>query len=180
MADERRIYLDSCCFIDLVKVNIGRPTEAGRETDVWFLKRLMEANRDGEIHLFPSTLTIAECRHVGDADISDTVKSQFNRLLMSGQYVRLVQMTPFIAADARDLHWVHGITGLRGADAIHISSAIDRNCEEFLTANGRLERLGRQSGPLARFGLQVRRGRDTACLPTKYRQMNLDDEETRH
>jgi predicted nucleic acid-binding protein len=180
MADERRVYVETCCFIDLVKVKLGKPTEADRETDVWFLKRLLEANRDGEVHLFTSTLTIAECRHVGDNDISEEVKSQFNRLLMSGQYVRLVQMTPFIASDARDLHWVHGITGIRGADAIHIASAIDRKCEEFLTANGRLERLGKQAGPLARFGLYARRGKDTICLPTKYRQMKFEDEETSH
>jgi predicted nucleic acid-binding protein len=161
-------------------VNLGKPTETDREADVWFLKRLLEANRDGEVHLFTSTLTIAECRHVGDKDISDDVKSQFNRLLMSGQYVRLVQMTPFIASDARDLHWVHGIIGLSGADAIHIASAIDRECEEFLTANGRLERLGKQTGQLIRFGLYSRRGKDTICLPTKYRQMKLDDDGTRH
>lgn len=62
-----------------------------------------------EVHLFTSTLTIAECRHVGDTVLTEEVKSRFNRLLMSGQYLRLVQMTPFIASDARDLHWVHGI-----------------------------------------------------------------------
>jgi len=180
MADERRVYLDTCCFIDLVKVKVGKPTETDRESDVWFLKRLLEANRDNKLHLFTSTLTIAECRHVGDNDISEEVKSQFNRLLMSGQYVRLVQMTPFIATDARDLYWVHGIPGLRGADAIHIASAIERKCEEFLTADSRLERLGKQTGPLARFGLSAKRGKDTLCLPTEYRQMKLEDEEPRH
>jgi hypothetical protein len=118
MAGERKSYLDACCFIDMVRTKIGKILTKDRETDVWFLKRLLEANRDGEVEIYTSTLTIAECSHGGDGDISPTVKSELNRLLMSGQYVRLVQMTPFIAVDARDLRWNHGIA-LKGADSIH-------------------------------------------------------------
>lgn len=180
MADLRRIYVDSCCFIDLVKTDIGKLLSDDRQHDVWFLKRLLEAHRDGEIFVFTSVLTIAECRHAGDDDVSDQVKSAFNRLLMSGQYVRLAQLTPFTAQDARDLRWVHGITGLRGPDSIHVASALEMKCEEFLSSNGRLERVGKQSGPLSRFALYVKRAQDTACLPQKYRQMELRDEGSVH
>lgn len=180
MADKRGVYIDSCCFIDIVKTYVGKSMTTDKESDVWFLKRLLEAHRDGEINIFTSTLSIAECRHAGDDDIRDEVKSQFNRLLLSGQYVRLVQMTPFIAQDARDLRWVHNITGIKGPDSIHVASAIAMKCEEFLSSDGKLEKVGAQSGPLSRLGLYVKRASDTACLPAKYRQMELGDGQSKH
>jgi predicted nucleic acid-binding protein len=179
VADLRRVYVDTCCFIDLVRVEIGKGVAPDKENDAWHVKKLLEAHRDGELEIFTSTLTIAECRHGGEGNVTDAVKSQFMRLLMSGQYVRLVQMTPFIAQDARDLTWAHGIA-LRGADSIHVASAIDRKCEEFLTSNGRLGRVGALNGPLQKFGLHCREGRLTECLPMKYRQQELGDGQTTH
>jgi len=175
MTDARKIYLDACCFIDMVKTQIGKTLVKDREHDVWHLKRLLEAHRDKEIEIYTSTLTIAECSHGGAGDISATVKSEFTRLLMSGQYVRLVQLTPFIAVDARDLRWVHGIA-LRGADAIHVASALAMKCEELLSSDGRLARLSHVDAALVRLGLHVRNGRNTQCLPEKYRQLKLDEE----
>ena len=163
-----------------MKTDIGKPLSTDKQHDVWFLKRLMEAHRDGEVFVCTSVLTIAECRHAGDDDLDENIKSLFNRLLTSGQYVRLVELTPFIAQDARDLRWVHGISGLRGPDSIHIASAPELKCEEFLSSDARLERAGKQSGPLSRFGLNVKRPADTACLPPKYRQMELGDGDNVH
>jgi PIN domain len=174
MADLRRVYIDSCCFIDMVKSTVGKQVAADREHDVWHLKMLLEANRDREVEIFTSTLTIAECIHVGDPDISDSVKSAFASLLTSGQYVRLVQVSPFIGEDARDLRWKHGVT-LRGADGIHVASALDRKCEELLTANGRLQRLSDHADALIKLGLRVGPRRTTQCLPDKYRQLGLVD-----
>lgn len=179
MAEPRRVYIDTCCFIDLVKVEVGAGLDADKENDVWHVKKLLEANRDGEVALFTSTLTIAECRHGGQGLVNEVVKSQFTRLLLSGQYVRLVQMTPFIAQDARDLTWAHGIA-LKGADSIHIASAIDRKCEEVLTGDGRLGRVGAQAGPLAKFGVACVEGRNTQCLPEKYRQTDILDGKNLH
>jgi hypothetical protein len=174
MADLCRVYIDACCFIDMVKISVGHTLTQDRESDVWFLKRLLEANRDGEVEIFTSTLSIAECTHIGEAKISAAVKSQFSRLLMSGQYVRLVQMTPFIAERARDLRWDSGIN-LKGADSIHAASALEMKCEEFLSSNGRFARINNHSKTFAKLGMIVRRGRETACLPNKYRQLNLED-----
>ena len=174
MADTQRVYIDTCCFIDLVKVEIGQAVETNKEQDARHIKKLFEANRDGEVEIFTSTLTIAECSHAGEEAVSDTVKSQFTRLLMSGQYVRLVQMTPFIAEDARDLRWKHGIA-LKGADSIHVASALDRKCSEMLTGNGRIGRLGKAGSRLQQLGLSVKLGRETASLPEKYRQLELGD-----
>jgi predicted nucleic acid-binding protein len=175
MSDVSKAYIDACCFIDMVKTKVGKTLVEDREHDVWHLKRLLEAHRDKEIEIYTSTLTIAECSHAGDKDISPTVKSEFDRMLMSGQYVRLVQMTPFIAVDARNLRWVHGMA-IRGADSIHVASALAMKCDEFLSSDGRLARLGLLGTSLARLGLQVRNGRETQCLPEKYRQLTLADE----
>jgi predicted nucleic acid-binding protein len=175
MANRRRAYIDACCFIDMVKTEVGKALATEREQDVWHLKRLLEANRDGEVELYTSVLTIAECSHAGDNDISEAVKSTFTRLLMSGQYVRLVQLTPFIAQDARDLRWNHGVN-LGGADAIHLATALDRKCEEFLSADSRFQKINAHSGVLKRLGIEPRSGRATDCLPDKYRQLDLPDD----
>src|SRR5882724_11392877 len=131
MADTRSVYIDSCCFIDMVKTKVGKKLATDRENDVWHLKRLLEASRDGEVRVYTSTLTIAECSHDGEGRISQTVKNEFSQLLMSGQYAMLVQLTPFIAQTARDLRWTHGLT-LKPPDSVHVASAMEMKCEEFL------------------------------------------------
>lgn len=174
MTDRVRIYIDSTCFIDMVKTHLGKLLETDREKDVWFLKRLFEASRDHELDLFASVLSIAECSHAGDGDISEPAKARFDRLLMSGQYVRLVQPTPFIGQAARDLRWVHKIE-IRGADALHLASAIDVECSEFLTTNGKILKL-QEFGKLPPLGIDVRKPRETQNLPDKYRQLGLEVE----
>lgn len=181
MADLPRVYVDACCFIDMVKTGVGATRiESDREHDVWHLKRLLEANRDREMEIYTSTLTIAECQHAGDGDdVSSAVKERFSALLMSGQYVRLVEVTPFIAQDARDLRWVRNVA-LKGADSVHVASALDRKCGEFLTTNGRFKRVDTYSGELTTLGLAVRRARETQLLPSKYRQLRLEDQANGH
>ncbi|MGO9400763.1 MAG: type II toxin-antitoxin system VapC family toxin [Xanthobacteraceae bacterium] len=167
MPDKPRIYLDSCCFIDMVKHEVGIALSSDRENDVWHMKQLLQAARDGETAVFTSTLAIAECT-TADGQVTDKIKDVFTRLLTSGQYVVLVQPTPFIMADARDLRWVHSLT-LRGADAVHIASALDRKCEEYITTDDQAKKLAAKQ-KLSSMGLRVICGRETTCLPQKYRQ----------
>jgi hypothetical protein len=94
MPDKPSVYLDSCCFIDMVKVAVGKTLTTDRENDVWFLKQLTQACRDGEVDVLTSIITIAECSHAGEGDTSPQVRVQFQSLLMSGQYVKLVQPNP--------------------------------------------------------------------------------------
>jgi hypothetical protein len=93
MPSRRGVYLDACCFIELAKHDIGIQVSSEREKDVWHYKQLMQANRDGELSVFTSVLSIAECSHA-DCDVSEAVKGSFRRLLLSGQYLSLVQPTP--------------------------------------------------------------------------------------
>jgi hypothetical protein len=171
MADTRcAIYIDACCFIDRVKEAVGQPLTSDRAKDVWYLKQITQANRDNEIDVYTSILSIAECTHAGGS-IAPNVTATFNSLLMSGQYVKLVQLTPFIAGDARDLRWRHGIT-LRGADAVHVASALDRKCDEFITTDGQAKKMT-AAATLLQLGLRVIRAFETTCLPAKYLQLRL-------
>jgi predicted nucleic acid-binding protein len=170
MADKPAIYLDACCFIDMVKELVARPLAVDRRADIWYLKQITQACRDNELDVFTSVLSIAECTHA-DQDMSRPVRVRFETLLMSGQYVKLVQLTPFIATDARDLRWKHSIS-LRGADAIHVASALDRKCEEFITTDGQAKKMAAKA-VLAQLGLRVIRASETRCLPGKYLQLGL-------
>jgi hypothetical protein len=178
MADKPRIYSDSCCFIDMAKQEVGVTFNADRTNDVWHLKQLLQATRDGEISTFTSTLAIAECTSV-DGSVTQKVKDIFTRLLMSGQYVVLVQPTPFIMQEGRDLKWIHGIN-LRGADSVHVASALDRKCDEFITTDDQAKKLDAWL-KLQGMGLRIICGRETQCLPSKYRQipLGLDDGKTK-
>jgi hypothetical protein len=98
-------------------------------------------------------------------------RNRFNELLMSGQYVRLIQPTPFIATDARDLRWKHGIN-LAGADGLHIASALDRKCEEFVTTDTRPKMVAAKP-VLAGLGLRMIHASETQCLPAKYLQTDI-------
>jgi hypothetical protein len=172
MPAKRGVYLDSCCFIDMVKEIIGQVLTSERNKDVWYLKQLTQACRDGEIDVHTSILAIAECI-TADGDISQKAKTSFENLLLSGQYVKLVQITPFIAMDARDLRWRHNIV-VRGADGIHIASALDRKCEEFITTDKQGKKITAKPG-LATLGLRVIRASESQCLPTKYLQLKLPE-----
>jgi predicted nucleic acid-binding protein len=167
MADKARVYMDSCCFIDMAKQAIGTlPTH--RNQDVWYCWKLLEANKDGEIEVLTSVLTIAECTHA-DGNSDQKVRDLFTRVLMSGQYVQLVQPTPFIAADARDLRWQHGLT-LRGADALHVASALFLKATDFLTTDDKIVKSATAIGTL---GLRVSSPAKTGCLPMRYRQEEI-------
>lgn len=175
MADSPKLYIDSCCFIDAAKHQIQRLPDTERAKDVWFLKKLLEASRDKRITAFTSTLTVAECTHA-DGDMSPEVKTLFNRLLATGQYVTLIQPTLFIAADARDLRWNYNIA-LAGADGLHVASALAMGCAEFLTTDERIKnqesKFSRAILSIVQRGVRVTRPSDTALLPSDYRQDNI-------
>jgi hypothetical protein len=157
--------MDACCFIELALQSIGR-NDTARDNDLWFLKELLNAAADEEIEVLTSTLSIAECSHA-KGDISDDVKSLFKRFLTSGRYVFLIQDSVLVAEKARNLRWVHGLA-FGGADSIHLASAMELKCEEFLTWDNQPHANATALNDLA---LPVRFPRDTRCLPDKYRQL---------
>jgi predicted nucleic acid-binding protein len=158
----------------MAKATVGR-LEKTRDNDAWFLQKLMQAAVAGDVHIFTSTVSIAECTHA-EGVITDQVKTLFTGLLTSGVYVRLVQDSLFIAEDARNLRWDHGIN-LSGLDAIHLASALAAGCEEFITTDGRIKntqgKLFKAIEALGKLGLRVVAASSTRCLPNKYRNLKL-------
>lgn len=159
----------ACCFIDLVKHSVGRPIEAGRADEVWYIDQLLRANVDGEVEAYTSTLSVAECTHVGEENITDEVRELFVRFLTSGQYVTLVQPDVFVAEDARDLRWKHAIP-LSGADALHIASALSMECKEFHTTDSRRKGPISQASKIAVLGMAVMKPSQTGFLSDERRQ----------
>jgi predicted nucleic acid-binding protein len=171
------VYLDSCGFIDAVKHAVGN-LPANRNDDVWHIKKLMEANRSGDVSVVTSFLSVAECVAIepGQAVVSEDIQEQFRRLLNSGQYVSLLQQTPRTAQIAQDLRWRYSLV-LSGADALHFSAAIEAAAEEFITTDERLTKpkIAAAVPRLGTLGLRLIRGADTGCLPDSYRQGEMLD-----
>jgi hypothetical protein len=117
-----KLYMDSTCFIDMAKEEVGTLPKT-RDNDVWFCKKLLEAHRDGQVRIYTAILTVAECQHA-DGVCDGRVQRLFKSMLTSGQYVFLVQDTVIIADKARNLRWIHGLA-LSGADSLHVASALE-------------------------------------------------------
>lgn len=164
MPTKPKVYMDSCCFIELALESIGKHN-TDRDNDLWFLKALFRAAFDEEIEVLTSTLSIAECSHA-KGDISDDVKTLFKGFLTSGRYVFLVQDSVLVAERARNLRWVHGLA-FSGADSVHIASALEMQCDEFLTWD---DKPHNNVSELDNLSLTVCFPRDTHSLPDKYRQ----------
>jgi len=181
MTDAVRIYFDSCCFIDMVKYrrNADLVTETGRQRDVWFMGRLCDACRAGDIEIYTSTLTIAECLHGGDGVIDEEVQELFTKFLTSNQVAITISADQFIAEESRDLRWKHGIN-IKGADGIHIASSMFLGCAEFITTDAKIRhetaKFARAVGGLSAIGVKVIRASETQYLPDKYRQDILVEE----
>ncbi len=83
----------------------------------------------------------------------------------------LIQPTPFIATDARDLRWKHGIV-LSGADYIHVASALAVKCLEFITTDNKILQ---SASKLKQLGTRPCTAAKTALLPDRYRQEGMFD-----
>ncbi len=170
MAEKPRIYLDSCCFIDIAKQAIGN-LDSARARDVWHTRQILEANKEGDLLAYTSVLSIVECTHA-DAVMDQRVRDLYTRLLTSGQYVALVQPTPFIATDGRDLRWRDEIM-LRGPDYLHVASGLAVNCAEFLTTD---EKILSQASKIKQRRMRVVTPGNTSLLPAHYRQEDMLDD----
>jgi predicted nucleic acid-binding protein len=165
-----RIYIDACPVIDLVKFRLQMHSADDRQKDSWFMDRIIKAAKQDKIKLFTSTLTIAECTHVQDQKKDKDAQPFFLGLLASGKSgFALVQPTVTIAENARNLRWLHGLA-LKGADAIHVSSALAMKCDEFITTD---ERLLKCAECLEKLNLHTCRPSETKLLPAEFLQDDL-------
>ena len=183
MSTRPRIYVDSCCFIEVVKHRKGIPLSTNdpaeiaiRESDCWFFRKLCDASRDGAVQLVTSMLSVAECLHVGETGgPSQETRDLLTDFLTSGTVVNLVEPDLFVAERARDLFWRDGIL-LSGADSLHVASALIDGCVEFLTLDGKIKRQKKFASAIPQLktvGLSVIRPSETGKLPNEYRTDDL-------
>ena len=171
MANLPRIYVDACPIIDLVKHRLQMKSADDRQKDAWFMDRLIQAAKLRKVELFTSTLTIAECTHVNDQKKDKEAQPFFLGLLASGKSgFALVQPTVAIAEQARNLRWIHGLA-LKGADAVHVASALAMKCDEFITTDSK--GLLKRAEGLAKLNLRMSRPSETQLLPPEFLQENL-------
>ena len=175
MPTRSRIYVDANCLIDAAKVEIkgvksiqGLPDSM--QQGVWVTQQFLRAALARDLEVFTSTISIAECSHIGEKPPEGRVKQLFESVLLSGRCLKLVESDIFVCEDARDLIWDHGIS-LHGADAIHVASARSAKCEELLTTDRGI--LDRKEAIKAAIDLKVLSPYETQLLPDDYRQGQL-------
>jgi hypothetical protein len=170
-----RIYLDSCCFIDIVKYAAGTLPD-GRQNDVWYCRKLLEAHTAGDVIVHTSFLTICECVSIepGQYSVPHEIQEEFRSLLTSGQYLQLLNPSPEVANLAQQFRWQHGLV-IKGADALHMASALERGCIELITTDEYLkkDRIQKAIPVMSKLGMRVISGSKTLLLPDRYRQGSL-------
>lgn len=126
MADDfRRVYLDACVYLALIKGEAGRLEIA---------RGLLRDGQDKRFAVVASTLLYAEvCGHgeVRAAPDAADVDRQVSAFFEHG-FIQWVEVDLSIAREARRLSREHR---LRGADAIHLASAIRADCDVLMTWN---------------------------------------------
>jgi hypothetical protein len=164
------IYIDACPIIDLVKAKRHVELEKDRLNQAWFTERLLEVARDDHIRLITSTVSLVECIHANELPpIPEETKQLFRDFLMSGAMIELVPADIFIGERARNLRWVDGVA-IKGNDAIHVATAMEENCVEFITTDAKLEKkLKHLTTMMKATGLSPIVSSTTAHIPEAYR-----------
>lgn len=165
------IYIETCPIVDVIKGRVSVSLPPDRENDLWFTEQCLKAALAGDIEIVTSMLTIAECRRAKqDEPSSDEMKRVIRSVLTSGKVFHVAEVTQTIAERARDLEWEDDIN-LKGADAIHVATAIKTGCREFLTADDRGPI--KNASKIATLKLRVIRPANSLLLPPEYLQGRL-------
>lgn len=167
-----RIYIESCPLIDVIKGRVKVSLTTDRVNDLWYTETAMQAALDGKIELVTSMLTITEVRRARQEKPPTEQQKQIIRsVLTSGKIFNLAELTQSIAEVARDLEWDHGIN-LKGADAIHIATALKTGCKEFFTTDEHRGPL-KNAAKILPLGLKVICPSKSLLVPSDYKQGNL-------
>lgn len=164
MIANARIYSDANPIIQLAM--LAKNTHKKEwEADLRMLERLLKAANNDYISLLTSSISVAECVAAGD-DYGQDVQEFFVGVLTSGKMFKLVEPSIFVAEQARNLRWKHNLK-LSGMDAIHVASAIEAQCTEFLTWDAQITKY---TPFLAGQGISVITPSQTKLLPPLYMQ----------
>jgi PIN domain len=170
MPNSPKVYLESCCFIDLAKQRIGVPLpDAAREKEIWFCRQILRAGRAGDMSVYTSALTTIECLHI-DKQYTPEIQRAFTTLLSGASGVIPVQPEIFVIERARDLRWIHKVE-LKPLDGMHVASALEAGCVELITTDEGIHK--KMKGPeitALNVGLRAILASQTQTLPAQYRQ----------
>ena len=186
MIIEPKIYMDANAIIDAIKHNqfVITPKVEGvkledrpyfiqdfihKKQHVEYCSKLLKAAEYNELTILTYSLSVAEVWHLGKnkknpKQPTEEEKRVIMSVLSSGKIIKLVTDSIFVAERARDLSWKYGIE-LSGADAIHVASALEANCIEFITNDkGILD----QKEKIKKLGLNVINAQQTSGLPANF------------
>ena len=178
--DKAAIYLDSCCFIDIVASAEKIITRDNRTDAVWYYREMIKAAKQGEIEIITSYLTVVECTHVKDSKdkkiLTEEVKRLFNSIILSGKEgIQAIFPTHRIIELSRSLNWDHGVT-CKAFDCIHIATALDKKCVEFITTDENSIDKGGNIQKIKKLGMKIIQPHHTSVLSAKHHQKDLFDE----
>lgn len=168
-----RIYIETSPLIDYIKGDavVGED----RRDNNWYIKQFLLAAENNDIELITSTLTIAECKRAfSDKPATDETKRLVRSVLTSGIIFTLAEVTQGIAARARDLDWEDSLSSIKGADGVHIATALMTDCKELFTTDSR--GILKNQAKIQALGLRVIAPAQTALLPGEYRQGKLPEQ----
>ena len=129
-ADPRRIYFDANVFLAYVG------NEEGRADTV---QAVLDDVRRGEIEIVTSVLSIAEVAygaHERDHGLTEAGEEAIEQLWTPASPVTLVDVSQAVTRNARTIireARKQGLSGIRGADAVHLATARMFGCDEIFT-----------------------------------------------
>jgi predicted nucleic acid-binding protein len=126
--------MDSCCFIDVAKYDLGHKDKidhlADKEEHIKACIKMLDDAKKGNIRVLTGNITISECQHLSGFVDDDSI---------------------FIAERARNLMWDYQIK-LGGADAHHVATALESGCSEFITSD---KGILKWAAEIEKLGLKV-------------------------
>ena len=136
-ANPRRIYFDANVFLAYVG------NEAGRADTV---QALLDEARRGEIEIVTSVLSVAEVAYGAyerDHGLNEAGEESIEQLWTPASPVTLVDVSQAVTRNARTLireAKIQGLSGFRGADAVHLATARMFGCDEIFTSEAEARR----------------------------------------
>ena len=129
-ASARRIYFDANVFLAYVGNEEGR-------ADV--VQSLLDEGRRGEIEIVTSVLSIAEVAfgaYESESGLTLAGEEQIEQLWTPASPVSLIDVSQAVTRHARTIIREaknQGLSGIRGADAVHLATARMFDCNEVFT-----------------------------------------------
>ncbi len=132
----KRVYWDSCCFIDYLQ-----GSERGE-----VLKGVVETMVDGSLQIVTSAITLTEVIKLGKGTTAD--RDKIIRAFSTDKGLLVVDLTKHLAEQARDIIWRYSFDKHK-ADAVHLATAVYTNqfhsIDEFHTFDHDLLKLNGKS-----------------------------------